>query len=156
MTQMPTGRPNAPGPYAPADAGGPYQATIGSPFPQSRAPFVSRTDALAAMDASAELGPGLRRDVVDAFVADVNARMAVDWQQREYLRQADEQRESAERRARTRDLVICLSMSVPLTAIAGSFAGLIGMLASWAGIVAVAGALSLRRGAPDGRRELGR
>ena len=153
MTHMPTGWPSAADPYG---FGAP-RPPVEPLSPQDRPPTVTRNDALAAMEASAELGPGLRRDVVDAFVADVNARMAADWQQREYRRQQDEQRGTAERRARTRDLVICLSFAIPLTGIAADAGGLLGVLISWAGIVLVAGAAGLRRGGrSDGRRELGR
>ena len=141
MSQMSTGWPYRHTPYTPSstDATGPDTAPP---------PLVSRTDALAAMDASAELGPNLRGDVVDAFVADVNAKLAADWQQRQYQQQLEEQHGSAERRARTRDLVITLAMAIPLTAIGGDAAGLIGLLVSWAGTAAVAVGLSLRRSTP--------
>ena len=145
MSQMSTGWPYGNTPYTPSGATG--RPATGS-GPRQSAPFVTRTDALAAIDASAELGPSLRGDVVDAFVADVNAKLAADWQQRQYQQQLDEQHGSAERRARTRDLVITLAMAIPLTAIGGEAAGLIGLLVSWAGTAAVAVGLSLRRGTP--------
>jgi len=141
MSQMSTGWPYRHTPYTPSSTG----ATRPDAAPP---PLVSRTDALAAMDASAELGPNLRGDVVDAFVADVNAKLAADWQQRQYQQQLEEQHGSAERRARTRDLVITLAMAIPLTAIGGEAAGLIGLLVSWAGTAAVAVGLSLRRSTP--------
>lgn len=143
MSQMSTSWPYGTTPYTPSGTAGPAAA---------QPPFVSRNDALAAIDASAELGPNLRGDVVDAFVADVNAKLAADWQQRQYQQQLDKQQDTADRRARTRDLVIALAMAIPLTAIGGDAAGLIGLLVSWAGIAAVAVAFSLRHGSSGGRR----
>lgn len=106
MSQMSTSWPYGTTPYTPSGTAGPAAA---------QPPFVSRNDALAAIDASAELGPNLRGDVVDAFVADVNAKLAADWQQRQYQQQLDKQQDTADRRARTRDLVIALAMAIPLT-----------------------------------------
>lgn len=151
MTQTPAGWPTSTNPYMNTGYPGSYRPGVDLTYPPlsysalSQPPQVSRTDITAALDASNELGPDMRSEVIGSFVAEVNARMAADWQQRELQRQNDEHKATLNRRARTRDLVICLAFAIPLTGIA-STAGIIGMAISWAGIAAVAVSLSLRRG----------
>lgn len=97
----------------------------------------SRQDIEASLSAYNELGPQWQGAVVDSFVTKMNSAMAQQWQQEEYYRQQNLVRERAERRARTQNLIITLLIAIPLTGIAATEAGWIGLVIAWVGIAAV-------------------
>ena len=156
-------QPQYPAPYVPQPAQPlPYQRTAGTPQslpptpPPRRPEFPAGEDAKAALAAYAELGPEYSAEVVDSFLAQMDSRMAN--RQMELFRQnsssqVEYNRERAERRWRTTWLVICLTMAIPLTAIALSAAGFFGLVVSWIGVIAVAAfSTGFGRGFSNGRR----
>ncbi len=92
---------------------------------------------LAAVHARRELGEDYERALVDSFVDQVDRQIAaqVDARVAEYARAGRFARRSWWPGGLA--IVVSLAFALPLTAIAGVFAHLPGILACWAGIVAL-------------------
>nr|WP_052852519.1 hypothetical protein [Streptomyces avicenniae] len=121
-----------------------------------------RADLDAALQTRKELGPAYEAELVDGFLEKVERRVdtAVDKRVR---RQLAEQQMVVARGGRARapgevrgpgtEFILAsmsLVLAIPLSAIAANLADLEGLLACWAGIVAVNACYVLRRGIPRG------
>jgi hypothetical protein len=81
-----------------------------------------REDVRSAIDARRELGDELEPEMVDAFVARIEHRIAD--------RRRDEERALEARREHQKEMVLAsMALSIPLMAIAAIFTGLAGVIA---------------------------
>jgi hypothetical protein len=90
---------------------------------------VERSELEAAIEARRELGQEMEPHVVDAFVERIERRLG-------------EQRTQVARRDRGREgsfvlAIVSLGCAIPISAIAVTQAGLVGLIVVWIGIVAV-------------------
>ncbi|MCD0481821.1 hypothetical protein [Streptacidiphilus sp. ASG 303] len=114
----------------------------------------------AAVQTRKELGPEYEEEVVDAFLARVDARLDARVEQRvaERLDAYGPARRGAygppRGRAGSRLAVISLALGIPLSGVGGGTGGLTGLVVVWAGIVGVnaAAALGERREEREERR----
>jgi hypothetical protein len=112
----------------------------------------SRDDVAAAIGARRELGPDYEDAVIDSFVARLDRQIAerVDQQVAERIGGRDKPTATAPA-AETKDSsafvvsLVSLGAGIPITAIASSETGVVGLLVSWAGIAAVNIAYALGR-----------
>lgn len=90
---------------------------------------VERTELEAAIEARRELGQEMEPHVIDSFVERIERRLG-------------ERRIDVSRRDRGREgsfvlAIVSLGCAIPITAIAVTQAGLVGLIVVWIGIVAV-------------------
>ena len=118
------------------------------PQAQRRHTTDEKQAAAAALGAYSELGPDYQDAVVESFLAQLDQRLAGQravrpaqqlMPQPAPVRQ--EVKKAKEQKADMGALVFCLVMAIPLSAIAGSEAGFIGILVAWVGIAFVAAVL---------------
>lgn len=105
-----------------------------------------RSELEAVLETRRELGAELEPALVDSFAERiervVEARVRAQYE-------VELERAEAARHGRGSQLalaIVSVTMAIPLTAIAVSFAGLPGMLAVWVGIVLVNFAMAMQRG----------
>ncbi len=99
-----------------------------------------RRDLDAAVQTRKELGPEYEKEIVDSFLARIDARLDARAEQRPAGRTpapAAERERTRGRGTRFTLSVVSLVMGVPLTAIASESAGVTGLIVCWAGIVGV-------------------
>ncbi|MFC8452715.1 hypothetical protein [Kitasatospora sp. NPDC057223] len=112
-----------------------------------------RRDLDAAVQTRKELGAEYESEIVDSFLARIDARMDARTAPRPAApadRDRDRDRDRRQGRGTRFTLsVVSLVMGVPLTAIASESAGVTGLIVCWAGIVGV----NVSAGLADTRRE---
>lgn len=122
---------------------------------------LSRTELQQDLDAAVqtrkELGPEYEAEIVDSFLARIDARLDARVEQRVAERVAGHgpsPRHPGHGRSFSRLPAISLVLAIPLSAVGGGTGGMIGLLAAWAGIVGVnvAAALGARQEDRDARR----
>ena len=105
-------------------------------MPQDR---IAREDVSSLVGARRELGEEMEPELVDAFLDRVEAAA----EQRALARRVPEVDDG--RGERLALAIVSLGISIPITAIAAEQAGVVGVLATWAGIVGVNLSFSRRR-----------
>lgn len=110
-----------------------------TPAPRRPHSDEEKLEAAAALGAFDELGPDYHDAVVESFLARMDAMqerrnppMALPPPSPRDIRRANKGGSNIAL------VVVCLALSIPLTAIAGGIAGFFGILACWVGIVCVA------------------
>lgn len=101
-----------------------------------------KLEAAAALGAYDELGPVYQDAVVEAFLAKMDALQA-QRQPRQFVTPMPPPSAKDLRRANRKNpdmaaLIVCLALSIPLTAISGGIAGIAGIFICWVGIAVVA------------------
>lgn len=105
---------------------------------------LSRTELEAALEVRKEMGPSIEPGLVDSLAAKVEATVRRRYEAEVASRVNQQNLQGTSNAQRVTVAIISLVMAIPLTAIAGSFAGLPGMLMIWVGIVAINMALAMR------------
>jgi dolichol kinase len=90
---------------------------------------VERTELQAAIEARRELGEQMEPHIVDAFVERIERRLG---EHRTHISRRDRVREGSFILA-----IVSLGCAIPITAIAATQAGLVGLVVVWIGIVVV-------------------
>ena len=98
---------------------------------------VDREELQAAIEARRELGPDLEPQIVDSFVERIERRL------QERSRVTPRKTYGSDKSVAL--AIVSLGVAIPLTAIAVTQAGLIGLVVAWLGIVLVNFAYALRR-----------
>lgn len=106
---------------------------------------LSRDDLQAALGVRQEMGAEIEPALVDSLAAKVEATVQRRYQAELAALQQRNQAAQTGQGPRIAIGVVSLVMSIPLTAIAASYAGFFGMLLVWTGIVLVNLAFALRR-----------
>jgi hypothetical protein len=103
-----------------------------------------RKDLRAAVAARQELGPEYENEIIDGFLAKLDAREAQRHGQDLELRRQDQILEAAGLKRREGAdpgglalAIVSVIAAIPITAIAADLTGLAGMLISWAGLVGI-------------------
>lgn len=96
---------------------------------------ISREDVSSAAGARRELGEDLEPEVIDAFLRRVEG--AIDTRVDAKLATKRAPRTTHEDRSVLSLAIVSLGTGIPITAIAGEFGGLLGILVAWMGIVAL-------------------
>ena len=106
---------------------------------------LSRDDLQAVLGVRKEMGAEIEPALVDSLAAKVEATVQRRYQAELAALQQRNQAAQTGQGARIAIGIVSLVMSIPLTAIAGTYAGVFGMLLVWTGIVLVNLAFALRR-----------
>ena len=106
---------------------------------------LSRDDLQAVLGVRKEMGAEIEPALVDSLAAKVEATVQRRYQAELAALQQRNQAAQTGQGARIAIGIVSLVMSIPLTAIAASYAGFFGMLLVWTGIVLVNMAFALRR-----------
>lgn len=105
---------------------------------------LSRADLEAALEVRKELGDSIEPGLVDSLAAKVEATVRRRYEAEIASRRNEKAVQGISNGQRVSVAITSLVMAIPLTAIAGSFAGLAGMLMVWVGIIAINVALAMR------------
>lgn len=106
---------------------------------------LSREELEAALGVRQEMGAEIEPALVDSLARKVEATVERRFQAEMAATRADAEAAKAGQGGRITVGIVSLVMAIPLTAIAGSMAGFLGMLLVWTGIVLVNLAMALRR-----------
>lgn len=114
-------------------------------------PKISREEAAATLNARKQLGEDYEPALVESFVERIDA--AIEARVDERVEQALKGRKSPSKPKNDDHVlalaIVSLGVAIPMTAIAGEFGGMVGILVTWIGIVLVNFAYSagrIRRG----------
>ncbi|HMR48139.1 MAG TPA: hypothetical protein PKE40_02695 [Arachnia sp.] len=105
---------------------------------------LSRTDLEAALEVRRELGESIEPGLVDSLATKVEETVRRRYDAEFALRANQKATMGVSNAQRVTIAIVSLVMAIPLTAIAASLTGLIGMVLVWTGIVAINIALALR------------
>lgn len=98
-------------------------------------PEISREDVSSAVGARRELGEDLEPEVIDAFLRRVER--AIDTRVDARLAIKRDGASHGHDRSVLSLAIVSLGTGIPITAVAGEFGGLLGILVAWIGIVAL-------------------
>ncbi|WP_433157747.1 hypothetical protein [Kribbella sp. CA-247076] len=103
-----------------------------------------RKDLRAAVEARRELGPEYEDEIIDSFLAKLDAREAQRHTQDLQHRREDQMLEAVGLKRREGSdpgglalAIVSVACAIPISAIAADMTGLPGMLISWAGLVGI-------------------
>jgi hypothetical protein len=106
---------------------------------------MNRDDIEAALEVRREQGAAIEPALVDSMARKIEATVRRRYEAEVITRQGRETSEQADRKQRTTVAITSLALAIPLSAIAGGIAGLVGILVVWVGIVLVNMAVAMRR-----------
>jgi hypothetical protein len=107
-------------------------------------PPVTRQEVEALLEARRELGPTYDAELVDSFAERVERAVAERVDATLAERNRDRRQENDHEGHRFALAIVSLGTGIPITAVAGTFAELPGVVAAWVGIVGVNVSYALR------------